>query len=117
MDDALPLASHIVERGRTYQHVRCVPWRAPQVARVQRPLQTPDRATAYGAAAHVHSEAETQFAAARREKGTTVRRIARNSPMGSASSCSKMIGERARETEKMAATGNFESPLALSFAH
>jgi hypothetical protein len=67
--------------------------------------------------AHVHSEAETQFAAARREKGTTVRRIARNSPMGSASSCSKMIGERARESEKMAATGNFESPLALSFAH
>ena len=118
MDDALPLASHIVERGRTYQYVRRVPWRAPCPSpgcrdlckhRIgPRPRKPP---------AHVHSEAETQFAAARREKGTTVRRIARNSPMGSASSCSKMIGERARETEKMASTGNFESSLALSFAH
>jgi hypothetical protein len=44
-------------------------------------------------------------------------RIGRNSPIGPAPCCGKMIGERARETEKMAATGNFESPLALSFAH
>lgn len=78
--------------------------------------KTPDRATAYEAAAHVHSEAETQFAAARREKGTTVRRIARNSPMGSRSVLLEDDWRAGSRNRIMASIGNFESSRALSFA-
>jgi hypothetical protein len=75
MDDELPFASHITKRGRVYQYVRRVPedlGDAFPFARVQRSLRTQDRATAYEAAARVHSEIEKRFAAARGKKGTTL---------------------------------------------
>lgn len=71
----MPVASHVTGRGCTYQYVRRVPKDIADgfaFARVQRSLRTSDRATAYEAAARVHSEIEKQFAAARRRKGTTI---------------------------------------------
>ena len=41
-------------------------------SRIQRSLRTPDRATAFQAAAHVHLEVEKQFAALRRKTGVTL---------------------------------------------
>ena len=78
MDDELAFASHIAKRGRVYQYVCRVPedlGDAFPFAKVQRSLRTQDRATAYEAAARVHSEIEKRFAAARRRKGTTVNAI------------------------------------------
>jgi hypothetical protein len=77
-DDGLPLALHIVKRGRVYPYVRRV---APDLAsafhfsRAPRSLRASDQAAAYLAAARAHAEIETQFAKLRREKGFAVHAI------------------------------------------
>jgi hypothetical protein len=63
-DDGLPIALHIVKRGRVYPYVRRV---APDLAsafrfsRAPRLPRSSDRAAAYLAAARAHAEIEIQF--------------------------------------------------------
>jgi hypothetical protein len=75
MDDEMPFASHVTKRGRIFQYVRRVPEDIADAfpySRVQRSLKTADKAIAYAAAASFHAEVESQFVAARRQKGTTL---------------------------------------------